>query len=50
MTDQKLTDDELEEMIYLYRVVRADNATKEEIERARFLLARYEKEKKDNKR
>lgn len=36
-----LTDDELEELVYLYRVVRAGNGTPEETKKVKELLERY---------
>ncbi len=36
-----MTDNEYEELIYLYRVVRAENATPEEVVRCRELLRKW---------
>ncbi len=41
MAAEPLTDDECEELMYLYRVVRADNATAEETERLKGLMRRF---------
>lgn len=37
----KLTDDELNQLVYLYRVVRAENHTASELEELRDLMKRY---------